>query len=275
MILTLPTNYYQQFSGDTSKPYPAESYGGWKRADLPIDTETTAFVSMHAWDTGEDGEFPGWERCVEYIPRASRICRELTAPFLDKVRKAGMRIIHVAAPGQTYAKYPGYQKTLDITGPAPDVYGEALPADGVVSELRSFKSKYSFVGDENAPDVNRGHADLDFNKYVRPKGDEHVVVTSNQLFGLCRHYNIHHLIYTGFAINMCLVSSPGGMIDMSRRGIFCSSVRELTAAVENRESNRGEKNKEYGLWYDALLFGCVYNSADLEKYVLDPLADKK
>ena len=84
MKIYLPTNYYRQFSGDHTKPYPAESYGGWQKEMLPIETDTTAIVCMHAWDTGEDGEYPGWERCVDYIPRASKICREDMLPIISE-----------------------------------------------------------------------------------------------------------------------------------------------------------------------------------------------
>ncbi|MEA4833318.1 MAG: hypothetical protein VB118_11985 [Oscillospiraceae bacterium] len=258
------TNYYQHFDADDSLQYPAENYGGWKTAMLPIEPETTAFVSMHAWYTGEPGQYPGWERCVEYIPRANRICKELLPGFFEKVRASGMRLIHVGSSNMVVGRYPGYQKTLDIVGNVRDEY-DVFPGDATVSKLNSFKWSNVFVGTHNAGDVARGQKELDFNPYVKPVGDEHIAINSAQLLGLCRHYDIHHLIYTGFAINACLLISPCGFVDMTRRGIMCSSIRQLTTAVENRESRRGEKNKEFGLWYDALLFGYVYDQIDVEE----------
>src|SRR4051812_690723 len=64
--------YYQQFDADSSLDVPAEAYGGWKEADLTFAREHTALVVMHAWDCGTRQQYPGWHRCVEYIPRAER-----------------------------------------------------------------------------------------------------------------------------------------------------------------------------------------------------------
>jgi len=277
MKIYLPTNYYRQSGGDQTKPYPAESYEGWKRAELPIETDSAAIVCMHAWDTKEDGTFPGLERCVDYVPRASKICRELLGDFLDKVRLSGMRLIHVADAGQIdLEEYEGRRIIRDLYSDRPDVDpSEYVLADSAVSEIRSFKSRFGHTGEENFQDVAAARKVRGFNPYVRPKGDEPVVINSHQLASYCRDNSIDHLIYTGFAINMCLLLSPGGMLDMARRGIMCSSVRELVTAVENRESARGERNKEYGLWLDGLLYGVVYNKEDLEKYVLDELIKRK
>jgi len=46
---------------------------------------------------------------------------------------------------------------------------------------------------------------------------------------------------------------------------MCSIVRELTTAVENKESCRGEGHKEYGLWSFALWGGFVFEQADVER----------
>ncbi|MBE6552481.1 MAG: hypothetical protein E7665_10170 [Ruminococcaceae bacterium] len=277
MKIYLPTNYYRQFSGDHTKPYPAESYGGWQKEMLPIETDTTAIVCMHAWDTGEDGEYPGWERCVDYIPRASKICRKDMPPFFEKVRKTPMKLIHVAAEGQVIEHFPGWQRTLELCGDEKEPYRDPavyINGDEAVNEIRNFKYMKGHVGEENIADVARG-CPRKVNPYVLPKDDEFVVTKSYQLRAICEKYNIRHLIYTGFAINMCLFVSPCGMLDMGRYGIMCSAVRELTTAVENRESARGEKNKEYGLWHTALLYGFVYNKEDIEKYVLEELAKRE
>ncbi|MDY3070673.1 MAG: hypothetical protein SOW68_00190, partial [Eubacteriales bacterium] len=57
--------------------------------------------------------------------------------------------------------------------------------------------------------------------------------------------------------------SPCGFFDMSRRGILCSIVRDLTTAVENRESCAAESHKEYGRWAYALWGGFVFDSGEL------------
>ena len=82
--------------------------------------------------------------------------------------------------------------------------------------------------------------------------------TANQLDALCREADVSHLIYAGFAVNWCLLMSPAGMLDMSRRGYLCSALRQAVTAVENRESARTEAHKEEALWRVSLAFGYVF-----------------
>ncbi|MHB8865809.1 MAG: hypothetical protein ACYC6N_25805, partial [Pirellulaceae bacterium] len=74
---------------------------------------------------------------------------------------------------------------------------------------------------------------------------------------------INHLVYFGFAINWCLLMSPGGMLEMSRHGVMCSAIRQATTAVESRESARQQWAKELGLWRVALAWGFVFDVDDL------------
>ncbi|NLA85532.1 MAG: hypothetical protein GX854_13710 [Clostridiales bacterium] len=263
----VPAWYYQQFDADYNLEFPGEGYGGWKKADLPINPERTAVILMHAWDTGTMEEFPGWYRAVEYIPRAVEICDNLLPGFLQKLRKSGIKLIHAASPNQNLDKYPGYSKTLQICGPDKFHY-EHIEVDETLEKLRKFHADNAVVGSRNREDVRRGQAKLDFYPTARPLDHEEIVKTSEQLFKLCKYYGINHLIYTGFAINMCLVASPCGCVDMIRHGIICSAIRDLVTAVENKETCRYQLNKEYGLCYLSVLSGYVYDLPDIEKYLL-------
>lgn len=268
MIKTIPTNYYQQFSADYNLEYPAEGFGGWKEADLPINMEKTAFVVMHVIDVGSMEEVPGYYRCVEYLPRSNHIAGEIYPGFLEKVRKKGIKLFHIPLYEHTALKYPGYKKTLDMAGPEPRPEAR-VDSDPVLNELREFRSNNCWVGRENLKDKEKGYEIADFYDEVKPLDDEHVAFTSHQLFSLCRHYGLNHLIYTGFAVNACLTMSPCGFIDMSRRGIMCSIIPELTTAVENKESIKGELNKKYGLWSFAIQGGgFVYELSHVEKHLL-------
>ena len=82
---------------------------------------------------------------------------------------------------------------------------------------------------------------------------------------LCRAQGINHLVYVGFAINWCLLMSPGGMVDMARHGCLCSTIREATTAVENRETAREQREKQQALWRVALEFGFVFGLDDFLK----------
>ncbi|MBP1994938.1 hypothetical protein [Paenibacillus eucommiae] len=261
-IVQVETNYYQQFDADLSRDVPGEGYGGWQRAELPLDLERTAVVVMHAWNIGSPEQNPGEFRAVEYVPRSYTISRELFPNLLDSVRRAGMKLFHVVGGPDYYTHYPGYRLAADLAGTEPEA-PERIADDEVQAALRTFRSDRVYPGSNNREDMERCAPYVDFLPEAKPQGDEDVAATSRQLFALCKHYGISHLIYTGFAINGCLLFSPGGMADMTKHGILCSTIRQAVTAVENKETARLQLNKEEGLWRVALLFGFVYDVNDL------------
>lgn len=260
-IVRVPASYYQQFDADPELEIPAEGYGGWKKAMLELDLCHTAVAVMHAWDCGTPEEFPGWHRCVEYIPRADAICRTVFPKLLGGVRAAQVPLFHVVGGGRYYQHLPGYQQARKLAGPPPQPR-ESIPTDPTLRQLRQFRSEHVFVGKHNQTDVARGFARLDFPPEARPVGEEGVAENGDQLFGLCKAAGVNHLIYAGFAINWCLLLSPGGMHEMSGRGILCSAFRDATTAVENKESARHQWAKELALWRVALAFGFVFDVDD-------------
>jgi hypothetical protein len=104
---------------------------------------------------------------------------------------------------------------------------------------------------------------MSFPPQAVPLAGEPIAENGRQLAAECQREGINHLIYAGFAINWCLLLSPGGMAEMSRYGLLCSAIRQAVTAVENRESARGELHKEEGLWRTSLSFGFVYNFQDI------------
>jgi len=261
-IVKVWANYYQQFDADYSRDVPGEGYGGWQRAEIEIVPEHTAVAVMHAWDPFTRQEFPGWYRAVEYLPRCERICREVFPPLLEAVRKSSLRLFHVQSQGEFLKKYPGYAKTVELAGPEPP-NPQAVPSDSVTRKLGQFRGDNVFPGKGNAEDCSRVSKVIDFAPQAKPLGDEPIAVTSHQLAALCRHHQVNHLIYMGFAIDWCLLMSPGGMLDMSRYGVTCSAIRQATTAVENHLTARRELCKEIGLWRVSIMFGVVFDADDL------------
>ena len=144
--------------------------------------------------------------------------------------------------------------------------GISLPSDpggGRTSSLSQWRQHHVFVGRHNIEEVDRCLEDLDIAPQAKPMPGEAVAVNGEQLFALCQEHGINHLIYVGFAINWCLLMSPGGMIDMSRHGIVCSTIPEAVTAVENKETAREEREKQQALWRVSLEFGFVFPSREL------------
>jgi len=259
--MKLTARYYQHFDADQDLEFPAEAYGGWKSAEVEIDPQRTAVVSMHAWDCGTPEAYPGWWRCIEYIPRSHEICRTVFPPLLAAVRASGLKVFHVVSDVDYYSQYPGYQHALELTEAEPE-QPEFIPGDPTLGALWTFKGENGFVGKHNKADTDKGGARIDFPEGARPVGDEGIAKNGDQLFALCKEAGVNHLIYIGFAINWCLLQSPGGMLDMSRRAFMCSTIPEAVTAVENKETVREELCKQIALWRVAVAFGFVFNLDD-------------
>ena len=261
----IPATYYQQFDADYTRAVPAEGYGGWKKADIEIAPEHTALVIMHAWEAGTMEQWPGWRRCVEYHPRALRILSEVFPPLLTAVRASTLPVFHVVGGRDYYSHLPGYQQAVKLAGPSPRYEGVAK--DPVFERLEKFRGEKVFVGAHNRPDVDAGWKFLDFAPQARPVGDEYIAEDGHQLAAVCRATGVNHLVYIGFAINWCLLMSPGGMVDMGRYGVMCSTIAEAVTAVENGETARLELEKRQALWRVAINSGFVFGLQDFTQMV--------
>jgi nicotinamidase-related amidase len=263
--LILPAHYYHQHDANLEADIPGRGYAGWTTRLLEVPLERSALVSMHAWNPGLDPRIPagpdspyaGWFRMVEYLPRAIRITREIFPPLLTAAREAGLTVIHVGSSESYVSRFPEYQRIKEQV----DRESRAEPGavDDPVRRQWSEERHRQFTGEHNLDPIRAGSQHLDFAPQAMPVEGEPVVIDSHQLNAVCRERGIWHLIYIGFAINWCLLASPGGMIDMSRRGYQCSTIRQATTAVENRESCAEEIAKELALWRVALMFGYVFD----------------
>lgn len=257
--MRLPARLYRQFDADPARPVPAEGFGGWREVEVDLDPARTALVVMHAWDANQPGEYPGWDRTVEYRARARRLLAAVFPRLLAAVRASPVPVLHVVGGGDYYRTLPGYRRAVALAGQQPDP--RPVPTDPSWQRLQALRRREAFPGEHNAADIARGFAALDFAPEARPVGDEGVAENAAQLGALCRERGINHLVYTGFAINWCLLMSPGGMVDMARLGCLCSTIEEAVTAVENRETAAEEREKAQALWRVALEFGFVFRLA--------------
>jgi nicotinamidase-related amidase len=259
-LVRIPARLYRQFDADPARDVPAESFGGWHTVEATLAPRHTALVVMHAWDCGRRRDFPGWRRSVEYQPRAERILAEVFPPLLAAARAASLRLFHVVGGRDYYSHLPGHQRAVRLAGAVRPP--QRVSPDPAYLELQRLRDTQGSPGAHNLADIAAGFARLDFAPQARPMGDEGIAENGDQLAALCRAHGINHLIYTGFALNWCLLMSPGGMVDMSRHGCLCSVIAEATTAVENRETAREEREKQQALWRVSVEFGFVFGLAD-------------
>ena len=263
--LTLPAHYYRQHDADLAADIPGRGFAGWTTRLLEVPLERSALVSMHAWNPGLDPRIPagpdspygGWFRVVEYLPRAMKITREVFPPLLAAAREAGLAVIHVGSSESYTSRFPEYQRIKEDAGT--QSRREPGAVEDPLRDQWSRERHRQYTGEHNIEPIRAGFQHLDFAPQAMPLDGEPVVIDSRQLNAVCRERGIWHLIYIGFAINWCLLASPGGMLDMSRLGYHCSTIRQATTAVENRESCAEETAKELALWRVALMFGYVFD----------------
>ena len=259
--LRIPAWYVNHFGADFERDVPEEGFGGWQREALEFSAEHTAVVVMHAWDAGSREQFPGWYSCVPYIPRAEEVAQTVFPPLLQAVRRSPLPLFHVVGGGDYYKNLPGYLHALEIAAPPPPK-PEPAASDPGLDALRWFKREFGYPGLQNEPDIKRGFERVDFPAEARPLGDEGIAENGRQLAALCAERGVNHLIYAGFAINWCLLLSPGGMHEMQSYGIMTSALRQATVAVENKQTARNQLCKEIALWRVALAFGFVFDVDD-------------
>lgn len=265
--IAIPAWYYQQFDADYSMEVPAEGFGGWHKVNLTIDLAHTAIVVMHAVDCGTKEQYPGWFRVVEYIERSYEICDRIMPNLLQAVRSSGMKIYHVVFQhGGYFEELPGYLRAVSLTEQSKGV-ADKIGSDPTFEQLREFRRTRINPGHFNGDDIRRGMQHIDFPAGVKPLDHEGIAENSDQLFALCQADKISHLIYTGFAINGCLQTSPGGMVDMHRKGLLCSTIRQAVTAIENKETARQELAKEIALWQISLFYGFVYDAEDFVRTI--------
>lgn len=264
--ITVPTWTYQHFDADLSAEVPGEGYGGWHQVDLPFAPDHSALVVMHAWDCGTAEQHPGWYRAVEYLPRANRIIDDVLPPLLAAVRAAGLPVFHVVSDQDYWSHLPGHGEAI----PDRPVTDTRAVADEVHEQLRKFRTARVFPGTHNLADIRTGQSRMGFPDSVAPVAGEPIASTSAELVAISRERGVNHLVYTGFALDGCLLVSPGGMVDLSRQGFLCSAVRDAVTSIENKESARDETAKQIALWRVALLYGFVYDAATLTAAVMPP-----
>lgn len=258
-LLKLETHIYRDFPADFRRDVPAEGYGGWTTLPVELPLAETALVSMHAWDCGSPARRKALYQAEEYHSRAKPILENVFPPLLAAARKAGMTVLHVVGGGDYYKELPEYKRAVKLAGADPEFTGEA-PHSGANIRFRQLKALHASPGPRNRKAAASGKLRLDFAPQARPLPGEGIAENAAQLSALCRERGASHLVYIGFALNWCLLTSAGGMRDMARRWYFCSVIHDATTGLENKESARREAHKEEGLWRVSTGFGFIFDS---------------
>ena len=108
-----------------------------------------------------------------------------------------------------------------------------------------------------------GYAEMDFPEVAAALPGEPIVHQTGQFDRLLRKRGIVHLIYMGFATDMCILNAPGGIAPMAQLGYQTVLVRDATLGVEFPDWWEERVATRYAIRFFETHYGDTIESADL------------
>ena len=218
---------------------PSLDGAGWAETPYDLDPRETGFVALHLWNVGDTAgggpaipdDFLVDLGLRETQEESLRIAERYIRPAIDASRAAGIPIFHVE-PAHIALKYDSVHYLLepdDLTPPASD-------------RPRPPEANPGWIKQRAERTHGRGYDEWDGWQQMRilsscdaEPGDQ-VILTGRQFDRILRRKGIKNLVYTGFATNMCILSSPGATQEMLGFGYRIFLIREATLGVEYPET---------------------------------------
>jgi len=209
---------------DLNVPCREENFG-YTYMDWPIPVSQSAVVLVDCWAT---------HPVESFMQRADQIVREKIHPVVQAARSIGLPVIHGPAP-QWVRNYP--QSAAYFEERSVDQCAEP---DWPPQVFRLRQRPYETFGahklwheptqirywEQNPKPSLRVH------QLLEPTAEDFVIIDGNQLHRLCMDEGILHLIYAGFATNICVQYRDYGMRPMVARGYNVILIRDATTGIE-------------------------------------------
>jgi nicotinamidase-related amidase len=218
---------------------PSLDGAGWVETPYDLDPRETGFVALHLWNVGDvagggpavpDGFFVDMG-LRETQEESVRIAERYIRPAIDASRAAGIPIFHVE-PANIALKYDSVRYQLEPEDLEPPKPARPRPPEANPGWLKQRAERTH----------GRGYAEWDgwqrmrmFSSCDAEPGDQ-VILTGRQFDRILRERGIKNLVYTGFATNMCILSSPAATQEMLGFGYRIFLIREATLGVEYPET---------------------------------------
>jgi nicotinamidase-related amidase len=199
-----------------SRVEPFKGSGAWREIDFKerFPVNSTAIVICDMWDKH-------W--CSGATARVQVLAAKM-APLIDKARASGIQIIH--APSETvdfYSQYPQRIRILGVpvTAPPPglDLPNPPLPIDDKDGGCDTGESFYKAWSRENSA--------------ISITGDDVVSADGKEIYSFLVQRGIKNLLIMGVHANMCILGRSFAIKQMTKWGIRCVLVRDLTDAMYN------------------------------------------
>lgn len=224
---------------------------GYEEELLALPVDKTAFVGLHCWNIGCPDGPPidtgyaagmGWP---EATMESWRIMRDVIRPAMDLCREIGIPVYHVE-PDEFYVHYPDVESRRT---PESDEFARTLRRRSDrwnIQRAGEFERIEARSGSENAqgsPVHRMKRAEI-----VSPQGDEPIVFYTSKLDEYLQVRGVDTIIYTGFATDMCILTSEGGGRPMVTAGYRCILMRDGTCGVESPDTFKEKLATRYGIF---------------------------
>ena len=172
-----------------------------------------------------------------HLERTNEIIIERLAPAAQACREAGVAVIHAPSPPQ--AKQ--YDVWTHYAGDRELGFTPAEPApDWPPAEFRERSGPYEQFAKPPDPQLDEWRkTEGDARRIVEALGPEpgdFVIATGEKHHRLLRSREIVHLLYAGFAANMCVPGRDYGTRAMQKRGYNTILLRDGTTAIEAHDT---------------------------------------
>ena len=251
--IDLPVRYGRELADLDLESHERNLRYGELHWSLPV--KETALVLVDCWD-----EFP----LASFVARAGAICQTKIRPVVEACRTLGLSVVHTPSP-QWAANYPDFHyaapaaplkestapEEIETTWPPPDTKGTfAVPRTGTEPRFEAWRQKVHPDG-------------LRISRHLEPVGDDLVLSTGDELHALCHQRGIKHLLYAGFATNICVLERDYGVRAMQRRGYNILLIRDATTAVESSATVDELWATSAAVFYIEIKIGVTVTTQDL------------
>lgn len=194
---------------------PFRGSGVWRplEFDEPLDPSRTALILCDVWDKH-------W--CKGATLRVNGLVKRL-APVVNRARARGILIIH--APSETMGFYQDAPQraaalALPMAPPPPplDLGAPPLPIDDSDGGCDTAGDKPFRAWTRQHPEVPVAESDL-----ISDQGAE--------VYSALKAHGITHLLIAGVHTNMCILNRTFAIKQMTRWGVRCILLRDLTDAM--------------------------------------------
>jgi nicotinamidase-related amidase len=191
------------------------SSGEWNevKVDYSFDPSKSALIVCDMWDKH-------W--CAGANVRVAALVRKLE-PVLEAARQKGIIIVH--APSETmkfYAGRPERARMLSLPAFSPpkeiDIVSPPLPIDDSGGGCDT-------PGDKEHQAWTSEHSGLK----IAPQ--DYISDNGREIYDLLRSRNVETIFYTGVHANMCILNRTFAIKQMTRWGLHCILLRDLTDAM--------------------------------------------